>query len=120
MHTHYVCVCDKVTDVHLSFPGVLVQLNYPYPRAVSEPAMYEDANVVTTGLTDEEVEQLKERLDPKSQSASSKKRASCTPSSVGVSSESGTTTPAAGVPSSRTGSVSVSAKFQPYLSVSYC
>ena len=61
--------------------GILVQLCYPYPRAVSEPAVYEDANVVTTGLTDEEVEQLKERLDPKSSSGGRKRSNSSVPAS---------------------------------------
>ena len=112
-HMQQVYIESTVTDVCLSFPGVLVQLSYPYPRAVSEPAMYEDANVVTTGLTDEEVEQLKERLEPKSHPASSKKRVSSSPSSS-VTSEVASST-ASSVPSE---SMSVSAQLQPYLSVS--
>ena len=87
-----------------------MQLCYPYPRAVSEPAVYEDANVVTTGLTDEEIEQLKERLDPKSSSSSAAgKRNSSVPPS-----EQGTNVP------SRAGSMSIStAQKAPDLSVGY-
>lgn len=91
--------------------GVLVQLCYPYPRAVSEPAVYEDANVVTTGLTDEEVEQLKERLNPKSSSSIATKRSSSVP-------QLGEQGGGAGNASSRAGSISVSpAQYKPDLSV---
>ena len=98
----------------ISPSGVLVQLCYPYPRAVSEPAVYEDANVVTTGLTDEEVEQLKERLAPKSSPSTAAKRLSNAPPPPPG--EQG----ASGKPSSRSGSVSTSmAQYKPDLSVGY-
>ena len=73
--------------------------------------MYEDANVVTTGLTDEEVEQLKERLDPKSHPTPSKKRVSSSSVTSEVASSTASSAP--------TESMSVSAQLQPYLSVSY-
>ena len=102
---------SKLSCKSISPSGVLVQLCYPYPRAVSEPAVYEDANVVTTGLTDEEVEQLKERLAPKSSPSTAAKRISGAPPSG----EQGGT----GNPPSRTGSVSTpTAQYKPDLSVS--
>ena len=95
------------------FTGVLVQLCNPYPRAVSEPAVYEDANVVTVGLTDEEVELLKEKLDPKSSSAAAKKRLNSNNNTASGEAVLG------GVPS-RSSSMSVStAQQQQDLSVSY-
>lgn len=78
---------------------------------MSEPAVYEDANVVQTGLTDEEVEQLQERLNPKvSHSSGGKKNM---PSAVGVG-EGGTTGTAT---SHNSSSWIPPAQQQPYLSV---
>ena len=68
---------------------------------------------MTTGLTDEEVEQLKERLAPKSSPSTAAKRISSAPPPPG---EQG----ASGNPPSRAGSVSVpKANYKPDLSVSY-
>ena len=92
----------------------MVQLCNPYPRAVSEPAVYEDANVVTTGLTDEEVEQLQERLNPKVSHSSGAKK-NMTHSAVGAG-EGGTTGTATSQYSS---SWIPPAQQQPYLSVKF-
>ena len=90
-----------------------MQLCYPYPRAVSEPAVYEDANVVTVGLTDEEVEQLKERLNPKSSPSTAAKRNSSVP-------QPGEQGGGASNAPSRAGSISVPvAQYKPDLSVCY-
>lgn len=82
---------------------------------MSEPAVYADANVVTTGLTDEEVQLLQERLNPKALPSSVGKKNvihTCC-STVGVG-EGGTT----GTATSQNNSVMTSSAQQhPYLSV---
>ena len=52
----------------MSVAGVLVQLRYPYPRGVSEPSIYLDANV----LSDAECAEIeaKQKPAPKSNKAS--------------------------------------------------
>ena len=41
------------------FSGVLVQLRFPYPRGVSEPAIYLEANVVSDAVAEADAQQLK-------------------------------------------------------------
>lgn len=111
--------------INIHHSGIVVQLCNPYPRAVSEPAVYEDANVVTTGLTDEEVEQLKEKLEPKSSSAAPKKRLSSNPTPA-LSDGSGSPAVGGGAGGGAGGRASASSsvssasgcQHQPYLSVS--
>ena len=83
---------------------------------MSEPAVYEDANVVTTGLTDQEVEQLQNQPSkPKPSSCVAKKRLSSNNLGVGENSSSSVGVSCPPPPSS---SISAStAQHHPYLSV---